>query len=67
MVDLQAYTSAKRRSFWAFKAAWNRKEVQDMMIQFMKKDELVIDSSQLNAVVPPADFWSQHYSCVVMG
>ena len=37
-----------------------------MMIQFMKNDELVTDSSQLNAVVPPAGSWSQQYSWVVV-
>lgn len=46
--------SWKSRSFWALIAARNRKEVKETMIQHVKNEELVMATSQLRTMAPPA-------------
>lgn len=50
--DFHAYTCEKSASFCAASAWWNRQEVKEIMIQFMKNEALVIDNSQLNTSAP---------------
>jgi hypothetical protein len=45
--DVQVYCSSNKLMFWALTAAWKRKEVRAMTAQFVKKEALVMDTSQL--------------------
>jgi hypothetical protein len=45
--DFQVYCSSNRRRFWALTAAWKRKEVRAITAQFVKKEALVMETSQL--------------------
>ncbi len=51
----QAYTSVKRGSFCAFKAAWKRQELMEMTSQTMKKEDDVMDESQTKTWAPAPD------------
>lgn len=52
--DFHAFTSVKRGSFCASNARWNRQFTKEMMIQFVKKEALVIEINQFKTVKPPA-------------
>jgi hypothetical protein len=51
-VDVQVYCSPNRLRFWAFTAAWKRNEVRAITAQLVKKDALVMDTSQLRTRFP---------------
>jgi hypothetical protein len=51
-VEVQVYCSPKRLRFWALTAAWKRNEVRAITAQLVKKDALVMETSQFRTRFP---------------
>jgi hypothetical protein len=51
-VDVQVYCSPNRLRFWALTAAWKRNEVRAITAQLVKKDALVMETSQFRTRFP---------------
>jgi uncharacterized protein YjcR len=49
-VEDQVYCSSNRLRFWTRRAEWKRKEVSAMTAQFVKKEALVMETSQLRTM-----------------